>query len=923
MTVALLGASGLPAEPLALTSCLELLQAAPQDRESSRCLVQVVNGGHPELRAAAIEALEALHRQHPGEPWPMYYLAALEWPLRTARVAELYARAAERLEQRRDWDGEASARASRARYLDLIGEADAAAEELVRLRHAAERSAEPSALLRYSLAEASHQVIAGGDLEYALALLERHRSEVEEPSELPERTRSLWLHGVSTVLYELGRFRQVDEILEQLEGLARRSGDVGTEGATAYRRAALLAASRRPSEAVAAQVEELARRSLELTRRTGAVANQAQAHRLLGQLLPGEEGRGHLDRCVELASGLPGGDSLEALCLEALVLSLAAEKEASEELLLGLLERAAEAAERAGDPWSRLFVRQARARTLWLLSDRKAGLEERALEEGLAVLGEIETLRAAQRNKTGRAEFLDVWWEPYQWLAGELLGEGENQPSRENLEHAFAIVERMRGRTLLETLGPEVSALLEPELEPEAGFDGRLEGGFDGDFDGGFADLAAVEAHLEEDEALLSYQVSLWRDLYRRPAGGAWVTVSTRQGTRVYPLPDRREIEPVLERQLGLEHPVATPDHLLQLHHQLLAPVLGELPDGIRRLILIPDGVLHRVPFALLRSTEASESSLVVDYQLSYVPSATLWLRWRTRPVAGAAAPALVLADPLLPAGESTADSQAPTQTPVEAQDGAATLRGRELGPLPYARREGRDILQRLSGGGTGRLLLGAEASESFLKQHPHLAQYSLLHFAAHALVDVLQPSRSALMLAPGDSQEDGRLEPEEIVGLDLSGRLVVLGACDSAAGQVLRGEGTMSLARAFFEAGAHTVVASQRPLPDLETSRLFNAFYQHLAEGFSVGEALAQAQRERLVAGADPRGWGALVVLGDASLVPFPGGLEAAPGRPGAGFSGLGTPGFGLLALGLLALVVCLVLAGLVVVKRLRRRPG
>jgi CHAT domain-containing protein len=856
----------------------------------------MVDGGQPEMRAAAIEALEALGGENPGEPWPLYYLAALEWPLRTDRVPELYDRSAELLAQRQDWDGEASARASLARYLDLIGEPEAAAEELDRLRQAAERSGEPAAVLRYSLAEASHQVLVGGDLEYALKLLERHRSEVEEPSELPARTRSLWLHGVSTVLYELGRFREVDEILEALEDLAHRSGEIGTEGATALRRAALLAASRRPSEEVAGQVEALARRSLELTRRTGAVANQAQAHRLLGQLLPGEEGRAHLESCIELASGISGGDSLVALCSEALALSLAAGKSASEEQLYALLDRAAEAADRAGDPWSRLFVRQARARVLWQLGDRSAGLQE-----GLAVLEEIEVLRAAQGDKRGRAEFLDVWWEPYQWLAGELLGDAEAQPSREDLEHAFVVVERMRGRTLLETLGLEVLGF--PDTEETVG--------------GCFADLTVIEAHLEDDEALLSYQFSLWQDLYRRPAGGSWVTVSTRQGTRVHPLPDRREVEPVLERQLALEHPAETPEHLMQLHRQLLSPVLAELPDRIRRLILVPDGVLHRVPFALLRSGEDPSSSLVAEYQLSYVPSATLWLRWRTRQPADSAGSALVLADPLLPAVEPSGAVEAVPQTGANGESEIAVLRDRGLGPLPYARREGREILERLSGSlripwrsddGAGRLLLGAEASESFLKQHPHLAEYSLLHFAAHALVDDLHPGRSALMLAPGDPQEDGRLEPAEIVGLDLSGRLVVLGACDSAAGQVLRGEGTMSLARAFFEAGAHTVVASQRPLPDRETSRLFDGFYKHLAEGLSVGEALVQAQRERLTAGADPRGWGALVVLGDASLVPFPGGLGADSWISGGS---------------LVALAICLLLAAVAVAALLRgRRP-
>ena len=85
-----------------------------------------------------------------------------------------------------------------------------------------------------------------------------------------------------------------------------------------------------------------------------------------------------------------------------------------------------------------------------------------------------------------------------------------------------------------------------------------------------------------------------------------------------------------------------------------------------------------------------------------------------------------------------------------------------------------------------------------------------------------------------------------------------------------------MSLARAFFAAGARTVLGSRQPLSDHESSRLFAAFYHHLGAGRSVGESLALAQRERLGAGAPGAAWSALMVLGDADFVPFPGGVPA-----------------------------------------------
>ena len=57
----------------------------------------------------------------------------------------------------------------------------------------------------------------------------------------------------------------------------------------------------------------------------------------------------------------------------------------------------------------------------------------------------------------------------------------------------------------------------------------------------------------------------------------------------------------------------------------------------------------------------------------------------------------------------------------------------------------------------------------------------------------------------------------------------MVLSACSTNTGTVLRGEGVMSLARAFFQAGAHTVVASLWPLRDDEAAIFFDRFYDHL----------------------------------------------------------------------------------------------
>src|SRR5262249_40233625 len=149
---------------------------------------------------------------------------------------------------------------------------------------------------------------------------------------------------------------------------------------------------------------------------------------------------------------------------------------------------------------------------------------------------------------------------------------------------------------------------------------------------------------------------------------------------------------------------------------------------------------------------------------------------------------------------------------------------------LPFARQEGRSVARLLDG---STLWLGDAASEDALKK-ADLDNFGLLHFAAHAVADEERPERSAILLAPGSAGEDGLLQAREIAGLPLQGRVVVLSTCRSASGSVVRGEGVLSLSRAFFQGGAPAVVASLWPLRDDEAAKLFDSFYRHLAEGLS-----------------------------------------------------------------------------------------
>ncbi|RMG73751.1 MAG: CHAT domain-containing protein, partial [Bacteroidetes bacterium] len=176
-----------------------------------------------------------------------------------------------------------------------------------------------------------------------------------------------------------------------------------------------------------------------------------------------------------------------------------------------------------------------------------------------------------------------------------------------------------------------------------------------------------------------------------------------------------------------------------------------------------------------------------------------------------------------------------------------------------------------------GRAWLGREASEGlFREQAPH---YRILHLAMHTVLDEQDARYSFLAFAkPRDStmadKNDGRLHAYEIAQLDLSAELAVLSACGTGQGPLLRGEGVMSLARAFRLAGCAHLVMSLWEADDQATARLMETFFRYLKEGHGKSAALRQARLDYLAQSAyrHPAYWAAFVLVGDNQSVPMPG---------------------------------------------------
>ena len=360
-----------------------------------------------------------------------------------------------------------------------------------------------------------------------------------------------------------------------------------------------------------------------------------------------------------------------------------------------------------------------------------------------------------------------------------------------------------------------------------------------------------IQRRLEPGEAMLSFQV--WRaepslySPYRE--GSSWLTLVTRDRLQAFRIPDADVLEPAIRAWTGLLDRRDGSDRLpgAKLHEKLLQPALDALPPEITRLIVIPDGPLHRLPFDALSTGDGRY--VAERFQISMVPSASLWVRLRSapRPQPGRI---LVLADPAGPGAVLAVRRDASAMS----------------GALAHARGEAEVAAASFPGG--SELRFGAAASEAFLKS-AKLDGVSLLHLATHALSDPRDPERSAVLLGPGSAEEDGRLEPREIVRLPLAGKTVVLAGCETSAGRVFRGEGVMSLARAFFGAGAAAVVGTLDRARDDEAGVFFSSTYRALARGVSLGEAVTAAKREGIRRGAPPAAWADVVLLGDAEVRP------------------------------------------------------
>ncbi len=374
--------------------------------------------------------------------------------------------------------------------------------------------------------------------------------------------------------------------------------------------------------------------------------------------------------------------------------------------------------------------------------------------------------------------------------------------------------------------------------------------------------LAEIQkAVLDDHTALLEYALGERRSV---------LFVVTRESLQTYDLPAAAEIElrvrrlrAVLERESLLTRREYL-DLGVQLYRDLMEPALGALA-GKANLLIVPDGVLHYIPFEALLTEPAGDRSyrdlpyLLRRYSIAYLPSASVLagLRRPRQETVPAVRKQVVAFAPFAKPGRE-AGQGASQVSPLDAE--AARW---SFAPLPASQREISSIADLYPGGALS--FVGDAANEDAVTRDPAVASARRLHFATHAQIDERYPEHSALVLAekPG---EDGLLQVHEIFNLKLSAELAVLSACQTALGKEVTGEGLVGLSRAFFYAGVSSLVLSLWNVVDGPTPDLMLDFYKDLDRLQEKARALRSAKLAMINrrAYAHPSYWAPFVLLGE-----------------------------------------------------------
>ena len=644
-----------------------------------------------------------------------------------------------------------------------------------------------------------------GNLDEALALAEEGLRRAEAAGYEAERARLLMNLGI--IQSELGASGSALEHVERAASLADSLGDPSLQRDALFIAGSLYADRKDHGQALKSYEKALA-----LDRRSG---NQSNIAGDLGNIGMNKVALGRQDGMNELRQSVALAESLKAHSI----------------LWLGMLNLA-DAYEVFGE------------------LDSARAVNERTIQV-------MESVRIGDLGEEDKADFLEQRAFVYE-AQTNVLGKLVPQNPGEGYElEAWEVAEQGKARALMDLL--------------EEGSGRSVSANRSWKDVGQGVDLATLrKAALATDKDLILE--------YALGDSGSYLWAITRKDMTLHRLPDKKKIQDasrLLRRSLEEDAvrirgrapiPSEKPalswrDQAAALGGMLLAPVAGSIQKA-SRIAVIPDGALHYIPFELL--LQGSENTyMLAGKTVRYAPSAGVLAH-----LAGMKRHA-GLPEAFLGVGDPVFDGSAAetTETLIQGtfRSGIPGTGETRLASLPNTRREVVAI-GRLFDNEKPTMLLGEEARESSLSDPGYLSRFRILHFATHGLTDERFPKRCCLALSAADTSSDGFLRAEEIYALPVKADLVVLSACETGKGKMVRGEGVLGLPRAFLYAGARNVVVSLWSVSDEGTADLMTSFYREMIQKKRpAAEALARAKEDMMRSERwhHPFYWAGFVLIG------------------------------------------------------------
>jgi CHAT domain-containing protein len=717
----------------------------------------------------------------------------------------------------------------------LQGDTNTAIVNLGQAIKVAETNGDTSSLVRW-LTLFGHGYVELGRPEQAFDFYERALTIART---VPELQMAFMTHvGKADVLIKVGRLSEAEELIKGTLAEATKEGSLGYQAELTVRLALLAVARKQIPQAL----EEMAK-ATEFARAAGA--NRILAGLALERARILRQGSRTAEAESVLREGITSSRSMgERLLLPRLLAQLAdlqlsrgRRAEASEllqeadDILEGLLTN-------ASSPW-------VRGRILGSMDEvvsARLRLEgERVDAAPAALFAVLERARARSLVDLLHARPLSQVRQP------EELRAGERKIAALQMQ-LLRTTNRANRQPLLDEIfrAEEALAPMTTELFSRSRRSARAP-----------VTLRAVQSALLPNELL--FEVALGE-----PA--SFAIVVNRSAARVQRLPGRAVIQEQAARLISAARAGKDVQAEAKVLSTTLFSGLRELAAH-RRLLISVDGSLQQVPFELLQQPSAQGRRLLETHVVSYTPSASILMMLRTRPEGLETSRIALAVGASPPAAVGTSGTSGPVTR------GVYDLDATQLRPLPLAAEEA-EAVRTAFGTQASQVLVKDEATEAAVKQQP-LADFRVVHLAAHGIMSTKFPARSALVLRPSGN-EDGLLQAREILNLRLNAALVTLSACDTSTGVTQGQDGVASLVRPFVAAGARAVVANLWAADDTFSTALMREFYRELAGGTDIGESLRRAKLrmiETFGPEAVPRLWSGVLAYGDASAVVIPNG--------------------------------------------------